>query len=120
MSACSMKAPQYISDGTYVLGKDSAGNDTVEDYAARWSYGYLVGHKEALPKSTSLPTVAQIVEALKVHRKVGVWTDPNTGTVYVDAVDHIPALSDALRIAKVRGELAIYSLMESKEIWVGA
>lgn len=94
-----MKLGLPSKDGTYSLKEDG----TFEDYAAKWSYGYIVGVKPLQGE----PRVGELF---------GVWTDPEDGTLYVDVVEHVDALTDAIRVAVSRGEKAIYDLRDCKVI----
>lgn len=49
-------------------------------------------------------------------RFYGVWEDPETGKVYFDAVSHMNYEANALSLAKVRGELAIWDIVAGQEI----
>ena len=46
----------------------------------------------------------------------GVWTDSDTGLVYVDISRKVDDLYTALAIAESRGELAVWDVAENKEI----
>jgi hypothetical protein len=46
----------------------------------------------------------------------GVWTDADTGKVYVDISRKVDDLYTALAIAESRGELAIWDVVNGKEI----
>lgn len=50
---------------------------------------------------------------------IGVWTDTETGRVYIDAVQHESDVREALTLASRRGELAIWDIMAGVEIRTG-
>ena len=49
----------------------------------------------------------------------GIWTDTDTGDVYVDISRNVTDLYAALAIAEARGELAIWDVASAKEVRVG-
>jgi hypothetical protein len=49
---------------------------------------------------------------------VGFWLDDETGKTYFDAVDWYASESEALRVAAVRGELAVWDVLNDREIRV--
>ncbi len=62
--------------------------------------------------------VADHLAEVEFHaaRFFGAWTDPNTGVIYVDQVEIIFNLTDALETADARNELAIYDLSSQTTI----
>jgi hypothetical protein len=46
----------------------------------------------------------------------GIWTDTETGLVYVDLSERYDDLYTALAVATARGELAIWDVASSKEV----
>lgn len=89
-----------LSDGTYVLE-----NGNIHNYAARWSFGYIVGVR------------ALELTDLRNYVVIGVWHDED-GTKYLDLVKHIHAYSDAIKFAKDHDQKAIYDLREEKVVFV--
>jgi hypothetical protein len=104
-----------ILDGTY-----SVQDTTLTDYAAKWDYGYIVAIRQlSLTPSIDVHPVELAMAAMQAGVSlVGVWTYPVTGTVFLDEVEHIDSLSDALRIAAERNELAIWSLADNACIYL--
>lgn len=49
----------------------------------------------------------------------GIWTDTDTGDVYLDISRNVTDLYTALAIAEARGELAIWDVASAKEVRVG-
>lgn len=49
-------------------------------------------------------------------RYFGVWTDSESGDIFFDAVDHLDNEMDALVLADERNELAIWDIVNSREI----
>jgi hypothetical protein len=83
-----------LGDGTYIVNRDNK----IENYGDKWSYGYIVGRRPATAEDLTPGTL------------FGVWTDPDTGLVYVDLVDHIASRDHAIDTGVARNELAIYDL----------
>lgn len=46
----------------------------------------------------------------------GVWTDTDTGAVYVDAVDHVLSEREAVKLGVSRAELAVWDIENVREI----
>jgi hypothetical protein len=109
MSSSTLALP--VRDGTY-----SVHNGWLHDYASRWSGGYIVATHALQTLDYSNPVDIAITAMNDKVRLIGVWTDSETGRVYLDAVEHIESRSDALRIAAERGELAIWDLYAKAEI----
>lgn len=110
-----MKADNPVADGTYQIR-----DGNLVDYAAKWSYGYMVGlpggmqfNSYRITQGGLAKTAAQLGWTL-----FGVWTDPETGIQYIDPVKHVGAIQDALALARESGELAIWDLRESVAITV--
>ena len=91
-----------IPDGTYQLKSDN----TIEDYAAKWSYGFIVG------------VHALRFEDLYPGRLFGVWTDPDDGQLYIDAVIHVDSRLDAERLGKVYDQKAVFDLRTREVVYV--
>ena len=105
-----------LPDGTYL----KTDPDTVINYAARWDYGYIVAvepidtfrseHRSHLGAVTD--------DYVRVGQLFGVWEDSRTGHIYVDIVQHVDALSDALELASAHNQLAIWDVRHKREIRV--
>lgn len=93
-----ISAVHGLPDGTYHLSRVTG---QVEDYAAKWAYGYIVGIKP-------LDRDPQFGELF------GVWR--NGDTTYVDLVEHISDRGTAEAVARARRELSLYDLRERKVI----
>lgn len=48
-------------------------------------------------------------------RYFGIWTDTEDGLIYVDAVDHMETLEDALTLGAERGEIAVWDITNGEE-----
>jgi len=90
--------------------------------------GYMVGFKSlfVLPNVQSLMSetylmLTLIVQELKTPNKdlfLGGWIDEESGKVYIDISENFINKDEALKVAKERGELAIYSLQFDESIYV--
>lgn len=109
MTICTMKQDDLVPDGTYIVTDDG-----VADYAARWSYGYIVSKQTAQMANGGITFRHLDMQ----HGLVGVWKDSETGFYYVDLVEHISDRASALQLATERGEIAIWDLRERKEVRV--
>jgi len=58
------------------------------------------------------------LEEVEVGETVGVWTDPETGKVWLDRVIRLSDLTKALALGKMFSQLAIYDVINKKEIEV--
>ena len=101
-----------VADGTYTVV-----NGELVDYAAKWAFGYIVAKGSDAYGAYQTPsrvTVENVIAGAKAFgwSLFGVWVDPATGIQYIDPVEHIAALPDALTVARQRGEIAIYSLRD--------
>ncbi len=108
-----------MEDGTYYVRSDG----TFYDYAARWAYGAIVGGIDNATRiapvvvwNSDLNRFWAIRNAVRdsrdfAHRSalVGVWTDAE-GVTWIERVEHIDTIAEALTIARARGESAIYDL----------
>lgn len=93
-----------------------------------YSTGYVVGgFLPSLVLEGDIHTRANVYQAEQfVHAAhnepevggVGAWTDSDTGKTYVDAVQLVPELAYAMKLADERNEIAIYDLAHDKEIRV--
>lgn len=89
-------------DGTYRVEMIGASRVELTD-------GYVVATRP-IAREADVPTLGELF---------GRWTDPDTGTVYWDAVEVLPTLTEAVDAARVRGELAIWDAAESMSVFVG-
>ncbi len=104
-----------ISDGTYFRIDEHS----TFDYGARWNYGFIVATEEI---GTVAPvalwneprhyeaTLRNLISDIPDRTLYGVWTDPETGRVYVDKVQHVDSATDALHLAREHDQIAIYDL----------
>lgn len=69
------------------------------------------------PRDTLSPSLIRMFLA-SATRYVGVWTDTDTNTVYLDHVEHIADKAQALKIAAARSEIAIWDIRNSQEVRV--
>lgn len=91
------------------------------DVAAHTSGFYVGGRvKETLVKDPSdigdyLTAVSTITRRAGGVGYIGAWKNDETGVVHVDASDHVEDFGTAVRIAKERGELAIWEIAGGTE-----
>lgn len=78
--------------------------------------GAVPGVKVNSPDELDIYDVVKFVNLSPWVEFYGVWTDQETGTVYIDAVDHYSDLDDALFYGTERGEVAIWDISNSAEI----
>lgn len=69
------------------------------------------------PRDTLSPSLVRLFVGM-AEQYVGVWTDTNTHTVYLDHVEHHHDKTQALKIARARGEIAIWDVRNAQEIRV--
>lgn len=98
------------TDGTV----DVTGSDLPTDgyYVAAASPFNLSG-----PRDTLSPSLVRTFLAMAT-RYVGVWTDTDTGHVYLDHVEHHQDKAQALKIAAARSEIAIWDVRHNSEVRV--
>lgn len=100
-----------LEDGTYLLIPGGWG------HPVHWADGYSVGIESLyVGPPLSKPMFWDLL-GYDASGYVGVWTD-STGLQYVDRVTKILDLSEALRLANFRGELAVWDNAHGKEIRV--
>lgn len=87
-----------MEDGTYL-------NISDELVRVQATKGYWVAYEQ----------VASI-EDTKHGELVGVWTDTKTGRVFVDRVWHYPELTEALEVARINNQLAIWDNANGVEV----
>lgn len=86
--------------------------------------GYQVGGIDTLTDPDSVETLARWLseryDEFPFTTYVGSWTDPETGTLYIDVSDHWPASAreEALRVAEIFEEKAIWDWANSEAISV--
>lgn len=105
-----------MSDGTFY--KDSHGQ--TYNYAERWAYGYIVGVESLaiIPGDRDVSELVNVILAIPNNTRYGVWTNPNTGVVYVDRVEHIDTRHEAIDRAESMREHAIYDLRDRRVIYI--
>ena len=86
-------------------------------------YSVATGINETILSSVDELTVKTLVDYQKTIDKLGVkdytlgtWIDEETGEVYLDTVELIDDYNLAMQKAVERDEIAIYDLLEQKEI----
>lgn len=89
-----------MEDGTYLKSNTGAWLPVVQ------SSGYYVARH----------SLDSIDAPLLDDEYLGAWTDPSTGTLYLDATEHIESRSQAMAAAEKRGELAIWDIRASEEV----
>jgi hypothetical protein len=93
-------------DGTYFkIDEHSTFN-----YGDRWSYGWVVGVETLGIVTTDTDDIRRIVESIPDRTLYGLWTDPESGFVYVDKVVHVDSAIDAWNLADEHDEKAIFNL----------
>ena len=48
----------------------------------------------------------------------GIWKDPKTNIIYLDAVVWVKNENEAIKLARVKKQLAIWDIKNQKEIWI--
>ncbi len=86
-------------DGTYRVEMIGASRVELTD-------GYVVATR-SIAREADVPTLGELF---------GRWTDPDTGTVYWDAVEVIADQGTALDVAAARGEIAVWDAANGREI----
>lgn len=94
-----------MQDGTYLIKPDGS----IVNYGERWNYGYFVADGSKGVKLYAEPDAETLLDVSmrSANALVGVWTD-YTGVTYIDPTEHIADTETALKLAKDRGELAIW------------
>lgn len=84
------------------------------------SNGFYVGGETptvTIPESEfSENTLTSAVTDVAATGYVGTWT--HEGMVYVDAVTYVKDSAEALKLARTRGELAVYDIAGNTELMV--
>lgn len=92
--------------------------------------GYMVGGvtpSVILDPGTTLPRL--ILDLLHFYQRnqehldkdglfLGTWVDPETGKIYLDVSQRVADLEEALKIGDLRGEIAIWDVINGQEISV--
>lgn len=89
-----------MEDGTYLKDSTGAWLPVVQ------SSGYYV----------AVRPLDSIDAELHPNEYLGVWTDPGTGTLYLDASKHFGTMTEALAVAQRTGELAIWDIAAGEEV----
>ena len=110
---CAMTESKTYSDGTYVITPEG-----ISDYGIRWAYGYMVGVGTIVSANIGRYPTGEELRSIAGLGLVGVWKDIQGGRVYVDRVQHIDTLVEALNLAASLGEIAIWDLRGECEIRV--
>lgn len=101
-----------------IMGKDGTISYNGSDLPTT---GYFVGGKYPSlvwsdPSEWHLNKVRSFVANSPCVEYYGVWTDSESGVVYIDGVDHYESLEEALAYAVDRGEIAIWDIANTDEI----
>lgn len=106
----------HVSDGTYQVVDGELVN-----YGEKFSYGYMVATSSLKVFRNPVESTRHIINLAQVNAPgmlLGVWEDPRSGALYVDAVTHVDSLDAAIALGKSRNELAIWSLRDNTEIYL--
>lgn len=105
-----------IQDGTYIVR-----NGQIKNYADHWNYGFVVAKKKGMvwdpTGSNQNPTdQADLFAVSGIYHAplVGVWTDPETGYVHVEPVEHVDSAEKAKELAIQRNQSCVYDLFLGK------
>lgn len=106
-------------DGTYTLNRANGRLVRV-----RYVSGYAVGHGAygwQLPAGTPVSDIPRLAAASAPFMAdrgeyVGIWTDPDTGVTYVDPVDIVHDIDDALTLGAARGELCVWDFTREQTV----
>ena len=126
MRHTTIPAERLIALALYSLVNEGASLDA--DGAEPVS-GYMVARQGGLVfDSTPDVSVEKIAARIKEHVDsmrfnpyadyFGIWRDNETGKVYFDISENVAMSEDAIRLAKVRGQKAIWDVSQNKEIRV--
>jgi len=83
--------------------------------------GFYVGGSVPSLVTDTLPSeddVHAYVDTFPYAEYAGIWTDSETGKVYVDIVDHYNSAAVATHVARTRGELAVWDISGQQEVRV--
>lgn len=85
--------------------------------------GYQVATRSALkvaqfmvPSLSATRILCEVASYSQVNEFIGVWTDLEDGTLYIDLSAHYEDKEDAIRAAKAMGELAIFDWATMSDI----
>lgn len=108
-----------MEDGTYLVKSDGS----IVNYGERWNYGYFVADGSKGVKLLSSDFNNTLEDALldvsmrSANALVGVWTSYD-GIVYIDPTEHVADTETALKLARDRGELAIWDAFKSECVYL--
>lgn len=92
-----------------------------------WIVGGVEGRGGEVLLGREVETIREMIRAgydseapSRREQFLGTWIDPKTGIMYVDCIDFHMHESDALKVARVRGELAIYNLATDETVHMDA
>jgi hypothetical protein len=103
---------QHILNGSPLDTAQRNGYAVVDNSCSLTLENYAEGSIDAL--KTALVKLQDNTSSTETT--VGFWLDKGTGTLYVDKVDIVPVLADAINLASSRNELAIWDNDLSREI----
>lgn len=78
--------------------------------------GYLVAASETQDSFGDAGLSDVILHALKNNMLIGGWLDYDSGKFYWDAVKRIDDYTEAVKLARKNKQIAIYDLLQGKEI----
>lgn len=108
---------------TLVANKSGATIDLFDGEVVYASSGYFVGGscegEHFSGEEHAFGRILRWLRTIPYHvRFVGVWTDVETGIIYLDGSDYFAKKEEALAIAKLREEIAIWDCSANEEIRV--
>ena len=86
--------------------------------------GYLVAGacpaivRESVHEVTKTDIIDLIVRADDIADAIGGWVDEEDGKAYLDGNTWIPDLETALKVARERGELAVWDIARGVSVYV--
>ena len=102
--------PHHVQDTTMqTLTPTQGGTYDHEGRPVSPSHGYAVGIR-------SFPSLRAAIRAARPGQYVGWWRDGDSGILYYDLVLIVYDEEEAIRMGEKRGEKAIYSFADSREI----
>ena len=91
--------------------------DSVDLEPTTHTSGYYVGNKGLRFDPKDIASIAKAIEACRNNSGlIGTWLERDS--IYIDSTTWIESLSQALELAKVRGELAIWDVANSVSIYL--
>lgn len=93
------------------------GNTYWFDQGEGHHFGYCVGENQTSLITRGFPTFERWLQLLEsAYREgyagIGMWLDTDTNLCYTDRVRWVLPLEEAVKLAKINNELAIYDLKE--------